>query len=293
MLKKTSLGLLLALLTYILWGVLSLYWKLLVGIPADVIFSYRIVFTVLTMLVYMVIAHKKDSYSDSFKSVLNDKKLFIKMFLASLAISINWLVYIFAVSHHLATQASLGYYILPIVSVLLALLFLKEHLDKVTVTAICLAAFGVCFLVFRTGQFPFISLVLAFSFGLYGLLKKTVGLTSDFAMLLESLFILPFAIIYLLVFVKVGFWTYSLSQMILLVISGVVTVIPLLLFAEALKRAPLNKVGFIQYINPTIQFLIAIFVFKESFSLLELQGFLFIWLAIGIFILGQIKLVKK
>ena len=190
--------------------------------------------------------------------------------------------------HGQATQASLGYYIMPIVSILFALIFLRESLSRTMWAAVVLAFIGVLVLVANTGKLPMVSLGLALSFGFYGLIKKGVRLSSDVAMLVESGLLLPFVAIYLIFFSPESFSSYSSLEMFLLVISGVVTAVPLLCFSEAVKRAPLNLIGFIQYLNPTIQLLVAILIFGETVSFGELKGFLFIWMAILVFVTGQI-----
>lgn len=291
--KKTNLGFLLGLVTYILWGFLSLYWKLLSGVNSYNTFSYRIIFTVVTMLLYMLISRNHRRYLSEIGSLIADRKKLFMMVLASLLIAINWLTYIYAVAHGQATQASFGYYIMPLVSILLAVIFLHESLSSWMLLAIAIAGFGVGMLAFDTGQVPLVSIVLALSFGLYGLVKKNVRLSSDVAMLVESSLVMPFVIIYLIAFSKESMLDYTLLENVLLVISGVVTAIPLLLFAEAVKRAPLNIIGFIQYINPTIQLIIAVLIFKETIAVGQLKGFIFIWIAIAVFILGQIIVMRK
>ncbi|UVF01997.1 EamA family transporter RarD [Streptococcus equinus] len=291
--KKTNLGFLLGLVTYILWGFLSLYWKLLSGVSSYNTFSYRIIFTVITMLVYMLLSRNHKRYQSEIGGLIADKKKLFMMILASFLIAINWLTYIFAVAHGQATQASFGYYIMPLVSILLAVIFLHESLSSWMLSAIAIAGFGVGMLAFDTGQVPLVSIVLALSFGLYGLVKKNVRLSSDVAMLVESSLVLPFVIIYLVAFSKESMLDYTLLENVLLVISGVVTAIPLLLFAEAVKRAPLNIIGFIQYINPTIQLIIAVLIFKETIAVGQLKGFIFIWIAIAVFILGQVIVMRK
>ncbi|WP_420543227.1 EamA family transporter RarD [Streptococcus equinus] len=291
--KKTNLGFLLGLVTYILWGFLSLYWKLLSGVSSYNTFSYRIIFTVITMLLYMLVSRNHKRYQSEIGSLIADKKKLFMMILASFLIAINWLTYIFAVAHGQATQASFGYYIMPLVSILLAVIFLHESLGSWMLLAIAIAGFGVGMLAFDTGQVPLVSIVLALSFGLYGLVKKNIRLSSDVAMLVESSLVLPFVIIYLVAFSKESMLDYTLLENVLLVISGVVTAIPLLLFAEAVKRAPLNIIGFIQYINPTIQLIIAVLIFKETIAVGQLKGFIFIWIAIAVFILGQVIVMRK
>ncbi|WP_307977160.1 EamA family transporter RarD [uncultured Streptococcus sp.] len=291
--KKTNLGLLIGLITYLMWGFLSLFWKLLSGVNSYNTFSYRIVFTVITMLIYMVLSGNTKRYQTELRQLFHNKKALGAMLFASIMIAINWLTYIFAVSHGQATEASLGYYIMPLVSIVLSLAVLHEHLSRSMVIAVLVALVGVGLLIYNTGHLPLISVTLALSFGIYGLLKKEVTLSSDVAMLVESAVITPFALIYLIFFAKESMVDYSAMENTLLIISGVVTAIPLLLFAEAVKRAPLNIIGFIQYINPTIQLLLAIFLFGEGITQGELSGFAFIWLAIIIFSLGQVNSLRK
>lgn len=292
-LKKTNLGLLIGLITYLMWGFLSLFWKLLSGVNSYNTFSYRIVFTVITMLIYMVLSGNTKRYQTELRQLFHNKKALGAMLFASIMIAINWLTYIFAVSHGQATEASLGYYIMPLVSIVLSLAVLHEHLSRSMVIAVLVALVGVGVLIYNTSHLPLISVTLALSFGIYGLLKKGVTLSSDVAMLVESVVITPFALIYLIFFAKESMVDYSAMENTLLLISGVVTAIPLLLFAEAVKRAPLNIIGFIQYINPTIQLLLAIFLFGEGITQGELSGFAFIWLAIIIFSLGQVNSLRK
>lgn len=291
--KKTNLGILFGLITYILWGFLSLYWKLLSGVNSYNTFSYRIIFTVLTMLVYMVLSKNKERYRGEIRQLISHKQELAMAVLASFLIALNWLTYIFAVSHQQATQASSGYYIMPLVSILLALVFLHERLSPWMTAAIIIAGIGVGILAINTGQVPLVSILLAVTFALYGLVKKNVKLSSDVAMLVESSVVAPFVLIYLLFFSKESLLDYSLLENVLLLASGIVTAIPLLLFAEAVKRAPLNIIGFIQYINPTIQLAIAVFVFHEKVGNGEVSGFIFIWIAIAIFILGQLMSLRK
>lgn len=215
------------------------------------------------------------------------------MLLASFLIAANWLIYTYAVGHSQATQATLGYYIMPIVSILFALIFLRESLSRSMWVEVVLAFIGVLVLVVNTGKLPIISLGLALSFGFYGLIKKGVKLSSDVSMLVEGGLLLPFVAIYLIFFSPESFSSYSILEMLLLAISGVVTAVPLLYFSEAVKRTPLNLIGFIQYLNPTIQLLVAILIFGETVSFGELKGFLFIWVSILVFVTGQILNLRK
>ena len=284
---RKNQGLLFGLATYIQWGFLSLFWKLLAGVSAYNTFSWRIVFTVVTMLTYALVAKQNTRFKKELVELWQDKKALLRMLLASFLIAANWLIYIYAVGHGQATQASLGYYIMPIVSILFALIFLRESLSRTMWAAVVLAFIGVLVLVANTGKLPMVSLGLALSFGFYGLIKKGVRLSSDVAMLVESGLLLPFVAIYLVFFSPESFSSYSSMEMFLLAISGVVTAVPLLCFS------PLNLIGFIQYLNPTIQLLVAILIFGETVSFGELKGFLFIWMAILVFVTGQIVTFRR
>lgn len=290
---RVKKGLIYAFATYILWGFLSIFWKLLSGVDAYEVFSYRMLSTMLTMVLYFCVTGKLGKLKSELSGLVANKSELWRMILASFMISLNWLIYIYAIGHNQATAASLGYYINPLFSVLLAVVFLKERLENYTKLSLVLAVIGVGILTYQNGQLPMISILLPISFGTYGLIKKNISLSSDVAMFVETFTVTPFVIIYLLFFAKHSPSDYRHIEVIYLALSGIITAIPLLLFAEALKRAPLNVVGFVQYVNPTIQLAIAIFVFKETFKLENLYGFVAIWLAIIVFIIGQILMLKK
>ena len=286
-------GLLLAFGSYIAWGFLSIFWKLLSGVDAYEVFSYRILSTMLTMLLYFLFFGRMKKLKTEISGLLANKSELLSMILASFLISINWLVFIYAVGHGQATAASLGYYINPLFSVLLAVIFLKEKLENFTKISLAFALLGVLILTIQSGHLPIISILLPISFGTYGLIKKNVTISSDVAMFVETIIVTPFVLIFILFFAKHTPSDYTVSQIIYLILSGIITAIPLLLFAEALKQAPLNVVGFVQYINPMIQLAVAIFLFHETFKLENLYGFTAIWLAIIVFTIGQVMLMKK
>ncbi|GAB2022969.1 EamA family transporter RarD [Pseudolactococcus yaeyamensis] len=286
-------GLLLAFGSYIAWGFLSIFWKLLSGVDAYEVFSYRMMSTMLTMLLYFLLFGKMGKLKTELLSLLGNQSELFTMIFASFLISINWLVYIYAVGHQQATAASLGYYINPLFSVLLAVVFLKEKLEKFTKLSLILALLGVMILTIQSGHLPIVSILLPMTFGTYGLIKKNVSLSSDVAMFVETAVVTPFVLVFLLFFAKHSPSDYAMSQNLFLMLSGIITAIPLLLFAEALKQAPLNVVGFVQYVNPTIQLAVAVCLFRETFKLENLYGFAAIWLAIIVFIIGQVMLMKK
>lgn len=288
MLSESRKGLIYAFCAYLAWAFLSLYWKALGGVPAYTTFSYRIVWTFVTMLAYFILTRQTAKLNKELSRLVTSPKSLWTMIFASLFIAINWLVYIYAFGSGQATEASLGYYLMPLVSVLLSILFLGEKLLRLEWFAVGLAGLGVLVLIGLTGQLPLITLILALSFGIYSLLKKRVHLSSDVAMLVESGIILPFVVGYLIFLSPVSWFEFSLLEQGLLALSGIITAIPLLLFAEAVKRAPLNQVGFIQYINPTLQLGIAIIIFGEDITRGEFLGFSLIWVAVGVFIFAQL-----
>ncbi|HCN74765.1 EamA family transporter RarD [Pseudolactococcus plantarum] len=286
-------GILLAIGSYIAWGVLSIFWKYLGKIDSYEVFSYRILFTMLTMLIYFLACGKTAKLKTELTTLGHNKRECISMVLASIFLSINWIVYIYAMANHQATAASLGYYINPLFSVFLAVILLKETLTSAMKLAIVLALSGVVILAIQAGQLPIVSLLLPLTFGTYGVIKKNVNLSSDVAMFFEMLVVSPVVLSFLIFFAKHQLTDYSLLDQGMLALSGIITALPFLLFAEALKLAPLNVVGFAQYLNPTIKLAIAIFLFHEPFKVENLYGFVAIWISILVFMIGQIILLKK
>ena len=286
-------GLLLAVGSYVSWGFLSIFWKFLGDIDSYEVFAYRIVSTLITMGLYFVLFGRLGKLKGELTTLVHNKRELTSMILASFLISINWIVYIYAIAHGEATAASLGYYINPLFSVFLAVILLKETLTSAMKLAIVLALSGVVILAIQAGQLPIVSLLLPLTFGTYGVIKKNVNLSSDVAMFFEMLVVSPVVLSFLIFFAKHQLTDYSLLDQGMLALSGIITALPFLLFAEALKLAPLNVVGFAQYLNPTIKLAIAIFLFHEPFKVENLYGFVAIWISILVFMIGQIILLKK
>ncbi|WEV61211.1 EamA family transporter RarD [Streptococcaceae bacterium ESL0729] len=291
--SKKDLGILLAVICHVSWGLLSLFWKLLGNINSLDVFSYRIISTLVSMSLYFFISGGLKRLKHELWTLFANKKQLVIMFCASIFIAINWLIYIYAVASNQASAASLGYYINPLISVLLALIFFKESLSRYTKFSIFLALGGVLLLTIQNGSLPLISIILPLSFAFYGLAKKFTNLSSDVSMFVESLFLSPLVITYLLFFSKSNPLNYTSLEITCLALSGVITAIPLLLFSQAVKLAPFNIIGFIQYLSPTIQLLIALFVFKEPLKPGDLHGFILIWLSILIFSYGQVRDMRK
>lgn len=285
--ENKKIGLTTGLASYIIWGLLPIYWGLLHIVPAMNTLSYRIVWSMATMLIVITVQHDWRTLITTIKDLFAAKKLrWIVM--ASFLISINWFIYIYMVGHHQATEASLGYYIMPLMNIVVAVLFLHESLSRNKLIAISLALIGVIILTIQSGSLPLNTLLMAASFCLYGLIKKQVPLPATMSLTLETLFVFPIAAIYLIWFAPGSIFAYTSSVTTLLIFSGVITVIPLLLFAVATKNLDFITLSFIQYLNPTMQLLVAVLLLHEAFDVHKLIVFAFIWAGIIIFAIGSI-----
>ncbi len=288
--KLYKSGLVYALLSYGIWGVFPLYWKMLLHVPPQQILAHRIVWSLLFLMI--VLAWRRDRV---FLQYLTSPRILGILLLTSALIGGNWFVYIYAVNNNHIVDASLGYYINPIVNILLGVVFLKERLSRIQIIAVSFAFAGVAYLTFHYGKLPVISLVLAFSFGLYGLLRKKANLQSMPGLMVETLLLAPVALWYLWHMNSLGtasFGHESLLLDILLVTGGPVTALPLFWFGIAATRIPLSTLGFIQYLSPTIQLLIGIFVFSEPFSAAYLISFGLVWTGLGIYTYSIIRALR-
>ncbi|MDN2453856.1 EamA family transporter RarD [Lactobacillus sp. UCMA15818] len=284
--EKRRLGISTGLAAYTLWGLLSVFWELLSVVPALDTLAYRIVFSLITISIVLTVQKDWGTIWGTIKELVQNRKIFW-IILSSYLISLNWFIYIYMVTHHEATEASLGYYIMPLMNVIVALIFLHEKLSRSKVIALLLVILGVVILTIQAGSLPLNTLLMAASFCFYGLIKKQVQLPATISLTLETLFVAPVAIIYLLLSPHV-ITQDGAGVTTLLIFSGIITIIPLLLFAVATKNTDFITLGFIQYLNPTIQLLMAIFVIHESFSWHKAVVFVFIWLGILVFILGNV-----
>lgn len=266
---------------YALWGFFPIYWKLLQHVPAPQLLGHRIAWSFLMLLAVIFITKQWNE----FRATLNAHTFRIYL-IAALLIGVNWLTYVWAVNAGFIVETSLGYFINPLLSVLMGVLFLRERLRPAQWIPVALAAIGVAYLTFAYGQLPWIALLLAFTFGFYGLVKKLAPLGSLFGLTLET------GILFLPAFVYLGivestntaaFLHSGITSDLLMVGAGLVTTIPLLMFASAAKEMPLMMIGVLQYIAPTIQFLIGVFIYEETFDQSRLIGFSIVWLALIIF----------
>jgi chloramphenicol-sensitive protein RarD len=274
-------GILFAIGAYVFWGFFPLYWKLLKEVPALQLLGHRISWSFLVLFVIILVTRQ---WGD-FRALLNRQTLSIYL-LAALLIAVNWLTYVWSVNAGFIVEASLGYFINPLLSVLLGVIVLRERLRPVQWLPIGIAAVGVTYLTLAYGGRLWIPFTLAFSFGVYGLVKKVAPLNSLFGLTLETgiLFLPAVAYLTFTEFNGTGAFLHSGSTSDLLMIgAGIVTTVPLLMFASAARLIPLSMVGILQYITPTLQFLIGIFVYHEIFDRTRLIGFSIVWIALIIF----------
>ncbi|NLY72230.1 MAG: EamA family transporter RarD [Tissierellia bacterium] len=287
--KKKAL--LLALLAQVLWGILPLYWKILAFIPPYQILAQRMVWS-LVMLHLAIYFIKGRGYS---RKLIRDRSHWRGSALGGIFVTANWFIYIWAVNSGFVLESSLGYYILPLMTGLLALLS-GEKLRRVQWVAYGLAAVGVVISTLALGRFPWVALLLSGTFTVFTYLKRESPLDSLDSLYTETLFVAPVALIFLVYWEFTGqgiSGNFSSLNWLLLSTTGIVTALPLLLFGYGAKELSLNINAFIQYISPSFTFLLGVFVFKEEFDLLRLASFVFIWLGVLVFTRDQIRRGRK
>jgi chloramphenicol-sensitive protein RarD len=291
--SDTQTGAIQAAFSYVLWGLLPIYWKFIEQVNAKEILANRIFWSFIFMLFILFFTKKWGLFIQTLRGFAKNKKQMLALVLASLLISVNWYTYIWAVNNGHMVEASLGYYINPLVSILLGMIVLKEKLSAAQYASFGLAAIGVLIISIAHGQIPWIALALALSFGLYGLAKKLINVDSSVGLTLETMAVTPIAAIYMIVLFVTGtnsFLHASLRTDLLLIGAGIATAVPLLYFAKGAQKIPLSLLGFIQYISPTITLILGIFVYGEHFSKVQLISFIFIWSALTIFSLSKTKI---
>lgn len=275
-------GVLYGLAAYFAWGFIAVYFKAVAHVPALEVLAHRIVWSVAMLLAWLA---WKGRLGD-LRAAFTYRGGLLTLFGSTALIACNWFIFIWAVAQARVLEASLGYFINPLVNVILGFVFLHERLRRWQWASVGLAASGVLYLTLSYGQVPVISLVLASTFGLYGLLRKTMQVDGLVGLTVETILLLPVSAGYLLVLAGQGslvFAHLSPGTDLLLALAGVVTALPLLWFANAVRRLPLATVGILQYIAPTLQFLLAVVAFGEPFTRDHLIAFLAIWSALALY----------
>lgn len=285
-------GIFFGLAAYVLWGILPVYWKALELVSSFEILFSRFMWSCVFVFLLIIFQKKWPLFAKEVKQVFSNVKTGAAMVAAGITISFNWGTFIWAVNNGHIVETSMGYYINPLVSILFAVVFLRERLDKMQLAAITCAFIGVASMVYSFGKIPWVSLTLAFTFALYGLLKKILPVSALTSIMLETLLITPLALVYEYSLWQQGVSFYAsgnLQVIMMLTGAGVVTAIPLLLFTAGARLLPLKIIGFLQYISPTLTLLIGVFVYNEAFTASHLLAFGWIWAALLLFIVSQLR----
>jgi len=280
--QQLKTGYILGISAYVMWGVFPLYFKLLNSIPAAEIVAHRVLWSALFSLLLLVIW----KHPHWLQNVIQNPKNILWLLCSSSLVCSNWVLYIWAVNNGHVLDASLGYYINPLVNVLLALCFLGEKLRRLQWIAVILATIGVLQQVVALGKLPWIALYLAFSFGSYGFLRKKIAIAALPGLAIETILICPIALIWLMLNPNITsgnieFW--QTMSALWLIITGPVTIIPLIFFNMAAKVLPFTTIGFLQYLAPTLLLLQAVFLFNEPLTSSTLISFIFIWSALIVY----------
>lgn len=288
--KKLSYnqGIIYALACYVTWGLFPIFWKAVTGVPAVNVLAHRIVWSFAFLLIWVMLTNRQ-----TFFNYVRQPRLLLRLGLAGFVVSANWGIYIYAVESSHIIEAGLGYYINPLINVFLGYVFLKERLATMQKVAVVLALVGVTYFTISYGKFPWISFALAFTFGLYGLLKKKANLESMPALTVETMMVFPFALTFLFYTTQSSaatpFFPSSTITSSLLIVSGLVTAIPLFWFGKAAQAIPLSTMGFIQYLCPTLQLLLGVFVYDETFGIEYLICFAFVWVGLAFYTISILK----
>ena len=290
--KKEKSGLLFVLACYIMWGMLSIFWSLLSEVHSLYILAQRIVWSMIFMGGFIALTGKMEEV----KAVLRDKKTFRLCLISGILVTINWGVYIVAVSNGHVLDASMGYFIEPIVVAWIGVLIFKERLSKFEIMTFVLAAIGVIYLIISSGTVPIMALLIAVSFAAYGAVKKNLSLSAHTSLFMETLCMSPIALAFILYSEANGTGCIGIlngSEYLLLPICGIVTSVPLLLFNIGVKKIPYYLSGILMYINPTIQFLVGLLYFHENLDTNRLFAFVFIWAGVMFTVYEKILIMKR
>lgn len=277
---------------YILWGLLPIFGKLLAGVNSAYVLAQRIVFSCVFCLAVILIRKNGGEIG----KIIKNKSERRKFFLCGILISINWGVYILTVAMGRILEASLAYYMNPLFSVLIGAIFFKEKLSRVQWASVALAFAGVMFSVIRYGEVPYLAIIIGLSFALYGALKKGIKADSETSICMETMAVLPIALVFIAYAQFSGFTTFSsltTAEALLLIATGPITSIPLMLFAKGIKETSIVTSGILMYINPTLQLLVGVFIYNEAFTQTNAITFAFVWAAVILFVFDSLRKQKK
>ncbi|MFC0179116.1 EamA family transporter RarD [Thorsellia kenyensis] len=285
-------GIIYALAAYIIWGLAPIYFKILESVPAEQIVGFRIIFSLFFMIL-LVTSYKGWK---NLRAIFKTPKKFFWLFLASHLIGVNWFIFIWAVNNHHVLDTSLGYFINPLINIVIGTLFLKEKLRKMQWIAVGITFCAVGYQVWQFHAIPFIALSLAITFSIYGVVKKKIAIDAQTSMLIETFMLLPAAMIlffFVIDDIAAVVNSYSLGFIFTLALSGIITTVPLIFFSAAASKIPFSYLGFFQYIGPSMGFILAITLFEEDLSPSRFITFALIWFALALIILDSLKSTKK
>lgn len=282
---------------YILWGILPIYWNLLAEAEANEILANRILWSFFFMLIVLASTGRWTGFKRDVRELLQSKRRCFLLVGAAVIVSMNWLTYIWAVNHQHVLDTSIGYYINPLMSVFLGIVWFHERLTRAKWVSIALAASGICFMTWRLGTIPWVAVVLAVTFAVYGGMKKELNMNPFSSITIETLLLAPFSMLYIWYLSSLGTNHLQFERpdlLLLLMGTGIMTATPLLLFSYGANLLPLNVLGFIQYLSPTIGLLLGVFFFHEELSAEKLVALICIWLGVLVFSIAESKnTVKK
>lgn len=286
------LGIFYGLGAYLLWGVLPIYWKLLQHVEAMEILANRFLWSAVFVFLLLLATGKLNIFMQETKAIFSMKKTACCMVLAAIMISFNWGIFIWAVEAGRIVETSMGYYISPLMNVLFGVVFLRERLAKLQIVAVSCAAVGIGVIIVHNGGLPWVALTLPLTFAFYGLLKKIIIAQPMTSILLETLLISPLAagyLYYLSINEGTVYQSCDMNTLLLLAGAGAVTATPMLLFTACARKLPLNIVGFLQYISPSISLMIGVLIYGEPFTGTTATAFGCIWAGLALFIWSQIR----
>jgi chloramphenicol-sensitive protein RarD len=290
--RETAAGVLYAGMAFLIWGLSPVYWKAMQAVPALEIVIHRVIWSFFILLALTLAQRRRAEFTE----VLKTPRTMLILTVTTLLVSVNWLLYIWAVNAGYMLQASLGYYINPLVNVMLGMVFLKERLRRPQALAVLLACAAVAFRTVSYGQFPWIALTLAFSFGIYGLIRKVAPVSPLVGLTVETLLLTPIGGVYLIYLEGQGagaLFHGDLALNALLIGTGLITAFPLLFFNLGARRINLSTVGLMQYIAPSGIFLLAVFVYGEPFTEVQVWTFLMIWTALTIYSIDSLSTYRR
>lgn len=284
--QATQKGFILALATFIMWGVFPVFFKFIQGISATEVLAHRIIWSSVILFIVLIVTKKLTSL----KRIAKIKKVILTLAITGILIASNWGIFIYAINQNEILATSLGYFINPLFSILLGAIILKEELSPALKLSIFIVFIAIGVQIYAIGNLPLISIILPLSFALYGLLRKKLGVRTFEGLFIETMILSPFALFYLLYLAINNSSEFGINfNGIMLFLSGFVTILPLLTFNASTKYLKLSTIGFLQYISPTLSMIIAVFIYNETLDFYKIISFALIWISLAIATISNLR----